>query len=193
MLRPWHGLFRDMRRSIGGSSGLRRRSWRRRAHGLLHLSFTVRLTCCTLHLRYVSLTVHRLDCTRGVREIRTRQVESKQSANLIVAGTREGILRGDDFDIGGNAGLEPALRLSYLILSQGKTEVGDVDSVARRGEFVEGSLDLVDDARFQRPASFRHAVFFQFGYGLLRADAASGKQGKIEGDGVRVSGYAVIE
>ena len=64
------------------------------------------------------IRVHGFDFAGGASERCARQVELIQRADLIVAGASQSVLRGDDFDVGGDAGGEAALRLRYFFLGQ---------------------------------------------------------------------------
>jgi hypothetical protein len=72
---------------------------------------------CAFYFLNISLRIHSFDFAGRARKRRTRQVELKEGANLVVAGARQSILGGGHFDVRGHSGRKPPLRLGDLILS----------------------------------------------------------------------------
>src|SRR5690348_2255939 len=75
--------------------------------------------------------VHRLHLSGGVREAGARLVVTIERGDLVVAGPRQFVLRGDHFDVVRDAGLEPVARLLHFLPRQLNSEVRDLDFAAR--------------------------------------------------------------
>src|SRR5580698_9553239 len=80
---------------------------------------------------YLLFRIHCFDFAGRPSQRGSRQIKLEQRGDLIVAGTRQCILRGDDFHVGGDAGGESALSLSHFILGQFIAQVGDVHGISR--------------------------------------------------------------
>ena len=141
----------------------------------------------------LSLRIHGFDLARSARERCARQIELIQSADLIVAGARQSVLRGDDFDVGGDPGLKAALRLSHFFLRQLQTQIGNVHGITRGRELIESGLYFIHDLRFQLAANFRHVLFFQLGARLFGVDSAAGEDWKLQRELVGVGRNAIVE
>src|ERR1017187_2232461 len=94
----------------------------------------------------VLLGVDRLHPAGGVGEIGARLVVAIERGDLVIVGAGQFVLRGDDFDIVGDAGLEAIARLFHFLFGERDAESGDVHLAARRFELRGGGLDFERDA-----------------------------------------------
>ena len=107
----------------------------------------------------LSFRIHGFDIACGAGQSRARQVELIQRADLVIAGARQIVLRGDHFDVGGDARLKPALRLGDFFLGQFVAQIRDVHRIPRGSELIESGFHL--GRRFALPVAGgfpRHAV-----------------------------------
>src|SRR4030095_12857884 len=85
-----------------------------------------------------SLRVERFHLPGRTCQVGARLVVAIQGVDLVVVGSRELVLRGDDFDVVGDARPEPVLRLAYALRGEADAEPGSLDFAARRFPLSEG-------------------------------------------------------
>src|ERR1035438_6234513 len=128
----------------------------------------------------VSAGVERLHLAGGVGEIGARLVVPVERGDLVVVGSGQFVLRGEDFNIVGDAGLEAVARLFHFLPGQRDSERGDVHLASRRFELRRGGLDFERDV----VADFL-LLLFELADGERSSvasglDAAAGKQRDIQ-------------
>src|ERR1017187_9140015 len=94
----------------------------------------------------VSAGVERLHLAGGVGEIGARLVVAVERGDLVVVGAGQFVLRGDDFNVVGDAGLKTVARLFDFLFGERDAERGDLHLTARRFELRGGSFDFERDA-----------------------------------------------
>src|SRR5580693_6439582 len=72
-----------------------------------------------------------LNFSHRLSQIYPGLVEPIECVDLVGVGARQCVLRGDNFDVGGDSGGEPAPGLRHFIIGKLKCLVGDVDVLAR--------------------------------------------------------------
>src|ERR1700722_20240396 len=117
--------------------------------------------------------LHRARC---LDEIQSGLVETVKGFNLVGVGTRQGILRGDNFDV-----------------RELKPHVRDLDILVRGGQFVDRRLHLANNTRLQKLAGLLDTLLLQVCPGNFGMNPPASEQWNVEADLIRVRGNAIVE
>src|ERR1017187_2102024 len=127
------------------------------------------------------LGVHGLHLTDGVGQVGAGLVITIEGGDLVVAGAGQFVLRGNDFDVVGHAGLEAVARLSDFLRGEVDAQVGDVHFGARGLELGQGRLDLEGDAVADFLLLLAKLADGEIGLGALGLNLSPRKQRNVDG------------
>src|ERR1017187_1025982 len=136
----------------------------------------------------VSAGVERLHLAGGVGQIGARLVVAVERGDLVIVGAGQLVLRGDDFNVVGDAGLETVACLFDLLFGEGDSERGDVDLTARRFELRGGGLDFERDAVAEFLLLLLELANGEIGFVAGGLDAAAGKERDVHVELVLIDG-----
>src|SRR5262249_40579129 len=139
------------------------------------------------------LRVNPFHLSDGAGKIGACLIEAVQRGDLVVVGAGQGVLRLNDFDVVGHAGLEAVAGLIDFRPGGLPAEVGDLHLVARGLQVEQSGLDVQGNLIAQIGFLLVQNLQLQIGFGDFGAGAAAGENGHVDGGLVVVGGDAVVQ
>src|SRR5208283_5855690 len=178
-LRRPSGLRLGLRGSAGGT--------------LTFAAFSSPTSISTLIVSSSLLRVRLFHLPNRTREVRASLVEPVERQDLVVVGTRQGILGGNHFDVVGYPGLETIASLADLFLCQINAEIGHLNFATGRIEIEQRGFHVEGDLIAQISLLLLEFLHFQAGFYDFGANAAAGKEREIDACLILVSRDDVID